>query len=127
IARVAKPDTILGWYRRLVAQKFDGSRHRAYPGRPRVCWELEALVVRLARENRSWGYDPPQPNRRVISIESFEVSRTERVPLSDVRGERLGRTDLSISASSSRMTHQGVSFTRVLLRDLQSRSRCGHS
>jgi putative transposase len=35
IACVAKPDTILGWYRRLVALKFDGSRHRAYPGRPR--------------------------------------------------------------------------------------------
>jgi putative transposase len=31
IARVARPDTVLGWYRRLVAQKFDGSRHRSYP------------------------------------------------------------------------------------------------
>ena len=57
IARVARPDTILGWYRRLIAQKFDGSRHRSYPGRPRVSAELEALVVRFARENRSWGYD----------------------------------------------------------------------
>jgi len=57
IARVAKPDTILAWYRRLVAQKFDGSRQRAYPGRPRVFPELEALVIRLARQNRSWGYD----------------------------------------------------------------------
>jgi hypothetical protein len=47
IARVAKPDTILDWYRRLVAQKFDGSRQRAYPGRPRVAPEVEALVVRL--------------------------------------------------------------------------------
>jgi hypothetical protein len=54
---VAKPDTILGWYRRLIAQKFDGSRQRVYPGRPRVPAELEALVFRLARENRSWGYD----------------------------------------------------------------------
>src|SRR6516162_6840123 len=36
IARVAKPDTILDWYRCLVAQKFDGSQHRAYPGHPRV-------------------------------------------------------------------------------------------
>jgi putative transposase len=36
IARVAKPDTLLGWYRRLVTQKFDASRYRAYPGRPRV-------------------------------------------------------------------------------------------
>src|ERR1700756_3398193 len=43
IARVAKPDTILAWYRRLVAQKFDGSRQRAYPGRPRVSPELEGM------------------------------------------------------------------------------------
>ena len=55
IARVGKPDTILDWYRRLVAQKFDGSRRRAYPGRPRVSPEIEALVVRFARENRGWG------------------------------------------------------------------------
>ena len=54
---VAKPDTILGWYRRLVAQKFDGSKHRQYPGRPRVSAEVEALVVRMARENSGWGYD----------------------------------------------------------------------
>src|SRR5215467_424746 len=56
VAQVAKPDTILAWYRRLIAQKFDGSRHRS-PGRPRVSLELEALVVRMARENRTSGYD----------------------------------------------------------------------
>lgn len=33
IAWVAKPDTILAWYRRLLAQKFDGRRHRAHPVR----------------------------------------------------------------------------------------------
>ena len=57
IAWIAKPNTILGWYRRLVAQKFDGSGHRACPGRPRVSPEVDALVVRFARENRGWGYD----------------------------------------------------------------------
>jgi putative transposase len=57
IARVAKPDTILAWYRRLVAQKFEGSRRRVYPGRPRVSPEIEVLVIRFARENRGWGYD----------------------------------------------------------------------
>jgi putative transposase len=57
VACVAKPDTILAWYRRLVAQKFDGSKHRQYPGRPRVSAEIEALVVRMARENTGWGYD----------------------------------------------------------------------
>src|SRR5215469_6709709 len=57
IARVAKPDTLLGWYRQLVAHKFDGSGRRRYPGRPRILPEVEELVVRFARENRSWGYD----------------------------------------------------------------------
>jgi hypothetical protein len=57
VACTAQPDTILAWYRRLVARKFDGSRQRAYPGRPRVEPAVEALVVRLARENSGWGYD----------------------------------------------------------------------
>lgn len=48
VARVAKPDTILAWYRRLIAQKFDGSRHRSYPGRPRVGREVTDLIVRMA-------------------------------------------------------------------------------
>ena len=51
VACIAKPDTILAWYRRLIARKFDGSQHRPYPGRPRIEPKLEALVVRMAREN----------------------------------------------------------------------------
>ena len=31
VAEVAKPDTILGWFRKLVAQKFDGSKRRSCP------------------------------------------------------------------------------------------------
>ena len=57
VACTAKPDTILAWYRRLIARKFDGSRYRAISGRPRVGPEVEALVVRFARENSGWGYD----------------------------------------------------------------------
>jgi hypothetical protein len=34
VARVAKPDTILAWYRKLIAHKFDGSKYRRYPGQP---------------------------------------------------------------------------------------------
>src|SRR5947209_3030132 len=57
VATIVKPDTILGWHRRLVAQKWDGSQQRQSPGRPTIDQELEALIVRIARENRSWGYD----------------------------------------------------------------------
>ena len=57
VAHAARPDTILGWYRRLVARKFDGSKSRRYPGRPRIGSEIEELVVRMARENLGWGYD----------------------------------------------------------------------
>jgi len=53
----AQPDTILGWYRRLIANKFDGSRFRKRVGRPRIAEEIERLVVRMANENPSWGYD----------------------------------------------------------------------
>jgi transposase InsO family protein len=57
VATIVKPDTILAWHRKLVAQKFDGSQQRQSPGRPKIDQELEALVVCLAQENRSWGYD----------------------------------------------------------------------
>ena len=57
VATIAKPATILAWHRKFVAQKGDGSKRRKALGRPRVDQELEALVVRMARENRSWGYD----------------------------------------------------------------------
>ena len=40
VANVVKPDTLMGWYRRLVARKFDGSKSRRYPGRPRIDGEI---------------------------------------------------------------------------------------
>jgi putative transposase len=49
------PDTLLKWYRRLVAYKWDYS-HRRGPGRPCVMQSIATLVVRMAVENSSWGY-----------------------------------------------------------------------
>jgi putative transposase len=57
LAATAKPDTILGWYRKLIANKFDGSKFRRSVGRPKVDQETERLVVQMARENPSWDYD----------------------------------------------------------------------
>ena len=57
VATIVKPDTILAWHRKFVAQKFAGFQQRKAPGRPTIDKEVEALVVRMAQENRAWGYD----------------------------------------------------------------------
>src|SRR5262249_9979076 len=55
VATIVTPETLLAWHRKLIAEKYDGSAsHR--PGRPRAAGEVEALVVRMAEENRDWGY-----------------------------------------------------------------------
>ena len=55
VAGIVTPDTILRWYRLLVANKYDGSQKRG-PGRPSTKPDLAALVVRMAQENPTWGY-----------------------------------------------------------------------
>jgi len=55
VAGIVTPDTILRWYRRLVAKKYDGSTTRR-PGRPTTKPDIAALVVRMANENPTWGY-----------------------------------------------------------------------
>src|SRR5207249_6011936 len=57
VANVARPDTILAWYRKLIARKFDSSQTCRGPGRPPIKREVEQLIVRMAKENRDWGYD----------------------------------------------------------------------
>ena len=49
------PDTLLRWYREMVASKWNYS-HRRGPGRPRVMNTIARLIVRIALENRAWGY-----------------------------------------------------------------------
>jgi transposase InsO family protein len=56
MATLATPDTLMRWYHRLIAQKFDGNSHRAQPGRPPVAEEVERLAVQMAEENPTWGY-----------------------------------------------------------------------
>ena len=57
VANAARPDTILAWYRKFVGRKFDGSKVRRTPGRPRIDRDLEQLIVRMAKANPDWGYD----------------------------------------------------------------------
>ncbi len=55
VAGIVTPDTILRWYRRLIAQKYDGSARRSR-GRPMTPREVAELAVRMAGENPTWGY-----------------------------------------------------------------------
>jgi len=55
LATLVTPDTLLRWHRKLIAIKYDGSARRG-PGRPSILWQLEALIVKMAVENRAWGY-----------------------------------------------------------------------
>jgi putative transposase len=55
IATIVTPETLLAWHRKLIAEKYDGTEKRG-PGRPRTAGEIETLVVRMALENRDWGY-----------------------------------------------------------------------
>jgi len=55
VVGLVTPDTILRWYRKLVAKKYDGSKTRR-PGRPCTKPDIAAIVVRMANENATWGY-----------------------------------------------------------------------
>src|SRR5437899_8967919 len=48
VATLATPDTLMRWYRQLIARKFDGSKHRKRLGRPPVAQQIERLTVQMA-------------------------------------------------------------------------------
>ena len=50
------PDTIIGWYNKLIAEKYDGSQNRGKVGRPQISQEIIDLVITFKEENPRWGY-----------------------------------------------------------------------
>ena len=72
----------MAWHRKLIPQKYDGTASRA-PGRPRTGGEIAELVVRMAEENRDWGY------RRIqgaLSNLGHEVARSTIAQILQRRG-----------------------------------------
>ncbi len=49
-------DTVIRWYQKLIAQKYDSSCKRCKVGRPQMSPEIVALVIRFKEENPRWGY-----------------------------------------------------------------------
>ena len=64
LGTLVSPDTLMRWHRRLVAEKWDFSKRRG-PGRPGVMREISQLIVRMAHENRGWGYTRIQGRWRI--------------------------------------------------------------
>ena len=67
------PDTILGWFRKLIAEKYDGSKNRSKIGRPRITEEIVNLVIKFKVENPRWGY---QKIADQIIYLGYQISKT---------------------------------------------------
>ncbi len=57
LATIVTPDTILRWHRELVARHWDYTKNRHSSGRSPVAREIVELVLRMAKEDPTWGYD----------------------------------------------------------------------
>jgi hypothetical protein len=108
VAGVAQPDTILAWYRRLIARKFDGSKRRSYPGRPPIDGEIEALIVRyLARSGHLLRPVLPPTGDPARKPGGYHPASHRRVddangPQRDARGMRVS-APTSVRASRPRL------------------------
>lgn len=83
IGTLVTPDTLLRWYRRLIAKKYDGSKTRK-PGRPKTAVEIEELILRMARDNPRWGYTRIRGALRNLG---HEIGRNtiKRIPLREAK------------------------------------------
>jgi Integrase core domain len=140
VAQIVRPETILAWHRRLIAQKFDGSKNRAAARGGSTNHEIEDLILRLARENRSWGYRriagalsnlghevchqtvanvlkrhdlPPAPERgRTMSWREFIRSHVEVLAAVDF-------FTAEVWTASGLMTYYVLTFMRVASREVR--------
>jgi hypothetical protein len=81
LSPIVTPDTLLRWYRELVAPKYDGSARRG-PGRPRIAREIQRLIVEMASDNPRWGYTRIQGALATVGRNTSSESsrRMESIP-----------------------------------------------
>jgi transposase InsO family protein len=53
---IVSPDTVLRWHRDLLRRHHAKASRPKQPGRPPTHRSIQTLILRLARENPSWGY-----------------------------------------------------------------------
>jgi hypothetical protein len=100
--RIVTPATLLAWHRRLVAEHWTQPRP---PGRRPIPDELVALIVKLARENPTWGFTRIQNElrrlgRRAAASTVRRVLRAHGIPPAPQRADTLSwRRFLRIQAA----------------------------
>jgi transposase InsO family protein len=65
---LVRPDTVLRWHRDLLGRRHAAVSRPKRPGRPRSVHSISVLVLRLARENDSWGYRRIHGELQVLGI-----------------------------------------------------------
>ena len=98
------PETLLRWHRRLVAKHWTYPHRR--PGRPPINDEVRELVLRLARENTSWGYVRIVGELRKLGIDVSatlvrNVLRNAGIPPAPQRGQLDWRSFLRQHAATT--------------------------
>jgi putative transposase len=114
IATVATPDTILGWHWKFADQKSDTSEPPKSVGRPRVDKEIEELLLRMARENRSWGYDRMQGSLKHLgyTISDAKMGVSGHGAITRESSERYGSGAEAVCGGTCRGTTASISRQR---------------
>lgn len=73
VAIIAQADTVLRWHRELIEKPEQRSKSSHVAGRPRIDQEVVDLVLRMARENESWGYKRIQGQ---LSNVGFQIGKS---------------------------------------------------
>ncbi|RZU74996.1 hypothetical protein EV384_3505 [Micromonospora kangleipakensis] len=84
---LVRPDTVLRWHRDLLARRHAAKSRPKRPGRPRTVRSIRALVLRLARENPSWGYRRIHGELLVLGIKVAASTATNGGDLHNERGD----------------------------------------
>ena len=74
-----RPATIMRWYRKLIAEKYDGSRNRTYAGRPQIRQEIADLVIRFKEDNPRWGYKKIRDQVVYLGLQHLQIQREEHL------------------------------------------------
>jgi putative transposase len=119
-AFLVRPETLLRWHRRLVACHWTYPHRR--PGRPPIDGEVRELVMRLARENSSWGYVRIVGELRKLGIDVSatlvrNILRSAGVPPAPQRGQLGWRSFLRQQGATMRAC-DFLTVDTVLLRRL---------